>query len=130
MLSDIHYGISFNSSGGKYNPELAKERVMKYAEDIITIAINNNIYTCYVSLMGDLISGSIHQPIRIENREDIIHQVIGVSELVASFLYRLSQEFDVVYVNSCRFKCGRRAALRETGCAGAMVFKSKTRKNR
>lgn len=98
MLSDIHYGISFNSISGKYDSEIASERIMKYAANIIDIGKECNI--CYVSLMGDMVSGNIHQSVRIENKENMIEQIVGVSELVAFFLYKLAENFECVYVNS------------------------------
>ena len=100
MLSDIHYGLTFDGRVGKYDPTIAQERVMAYADKICSIGFEDNIHTCYVSLMGDLVSGIIHQTIRLENRENLIQQIIGVSELVAHFLLALSQGFDTVYVNS------------------------------
>ena len=100
MLSDIHYGITFDGRVGKYNPDIARERVMMYADKLCTLGFENNIGTCYVSLMGDMVSGIIHQTIRLENRENLIQQIVGVSELVANFLLRLSRNFEHVYVNS------------------------------
>ena len=100
MLSDIHYGLTFDGRVGKYDPAIAQERVMAYADKICSIGFEDNIHTCYVSLMGDLVSGIIHQTIRLENRENLIQQIIGVSELVAHFMLALSQGFDTVYVNS------------------------------
>ena len=88
MLSDIHYGIAFDSYSGKYNSAIARERVMNYADEIIRIGHINKVSNCFVSLMGDLISGVIHTTIRVENRENLIEQVVGVSELVADFLYK------------------------------------------
>ena len=98
MLSDIHYGISFNSISGKYNSDIAVERIMTYAAHIIDIG--KECDTCYVSLMGDMVSGNIHQSVRIENKENMIEQIVGVSELIALFLYELAQNFESVYVNS------------------------------
>ena len=100
MLSDIHYGIAFQSSCGTYNSDVAKERVMRYAEEIIHIGEMNHANICYLSLMGDMISGNIHTVIRIENRENVVEQVVGVSELVAAFIYRLACCFDEVHVNA------------------------------
>lgn len=100
MLSDVHYGISFTAYENCYDSEIAKQRVMTYAAEIIRIGQEQNASTCYVSLMGDMISGNIHSSIRVENRENIIQQVTGVSELVASFLYELAKNFDSVIVNS------------------------------
>lgn len=100
LLSDVHYGIAYNTSVGAYNSDIARERVMNYAEKIVEIGAQNGAQTCYVSLLGDMVSGIIHAPIRIENRENAVEQVIGVSELVADFLYRLSESFVIVYVNA------------------------------
>lgn len=98
MLSDIHYGITFDSYGGKYDSDIAKDRILYYANEIIKYG--KDCDTCYVSLMGDMISGNIHTTIRIENKENIIEQVVGVSELISEFLRRLSMNFNAVIVNS------------------------------
>lgn len=100
LLSDIHYGSSFVSAAGSYNSDIASERVMSYADKIIEVGLRNGANVCYVSLLGDMISGIIHTPMRIENRENAVEQIVGVSELVADFLYKLSDVFDKVYVNS------------------------------
>lgn len=100
MQSDIHFGMTFDNYIGKYDSVIASDRVMRYAAEIIRIGRQNNSTTCYVSLMGDLVSGSIHQTIRVENKENAIEQVIGVSELVSSFLHQLSSYFSTVFVNS------------------------------
>ena len=42
---------------------------------------------------GDLISGSIHHTIQVSNKENIIEQITGVSELIAEFLAELSKHF-------------------------------------
>ena len=100
MQSDIHYGITFESYAGKYDSDIACSRVMQYANEIIRIGKNSGAGDCYVSLMGDLISGIIHTTIRIENRENLIEQVVGVSELIAAFLAKLATHFENVIVNS------------------------------
>lgn len=98
MLSDIHYGLSFHSIGGIYNSDIAKQRIYHYAAAIKSIG--KHCKDCYVSLMGDMISGVIHNTIRLENKETIIEQVVGVSELIANFLLDLSFYFEHVYINS------------------------------
>lgn len=100
MLSDVHYGIAFNSIGGVYNTEVAADRLHAYAEAIKDIGRQSHALTCYVSLMGDMISGNIHTGIRVENQENVIRQVIGISELTAAFLKSLTKVFRHVVVNS------------------------------
>lgn len=99
-LSDLHYGISYATAGGVYNSDIAKERVMRYAEELIEIGKVNNCSDLYLSLMGDMISGNIHTTVRIENRENIVEQVVGVSELVSSFINELAAHFNSVFVNA------------------------------
>lgn len=100
MLSDIHYGLTFSSFYGEYNSEIAKQRVLRFADEVILAGRREKASVCFVSLMGDMISGVIHQTIRVENKENLIQQVVGVSELVSQFLYYLGRHFKYVYVNS------------------------------
>ena len=93
LLSDLHYGLSFSNSYSRYNPDICIRSVMQYANEVVTYAKENHINTCVVSILGDMISGTIHQPIRLENSKNIIEQVIGVSDLVASFLMTLAEQF-------------------------------------
>lgn len=113
MLSDVHYGIAFESSAGKYDSGVAAERIMRYADEIIRIGKDAKATECYVSLMGDMISGTIHTTIRVENRENLIEQVVGVSELVAAFLHRLAGYYDSVIVNSVDGNHSRTASVAE-----------------
>lgn len=99
MLSDIHYGMTFKNLAGEYNSDIAKKRLNKYANSIIEKAKESGAVDCYVSLMGDLISGMIHNVIRIENKENIVEQVIGVSECISKFILMLAGYFDSVHVN-------------------------------
>lgn len=98
MLSDVHYGLSFVSYYNQYSPEIAQKRVMAYAQRLCEIGKEHDVHTVCVSLLGDLISGNIHLPIRLENRGNVISQVIGVSELIAAFLYTLAGTFSEVIV--------------------------------
>ncbi len=99
LLSDIHYGLSFQSQFGTYSPEIAEQRVMAYAEHICEIGNKTGVRKLHVLLLGDLISGVIHPTIRLENQRDIIEQIVGVSNLVSAYLYRLSECFAEIEVS-------------------------------
>lgn len=99
-LSDIHYGIQFDSYTGKYNSDIAKARMSEYAARIIEVGERHGSQNLYVTLLGDQLSGIIHPSIQIENRENIIQQVMGASMMIADFIFELSQHFCNVYVNS------------------------------
>lgn len=101
MISDLHVGQCFNSAFGKYNSDIAKERLEKYLNEIIKIQERHNCEKCYVSINGDLISGNIHKTISVTNRENVIDQIKLASELITSFCYELTKVFNVVFMMDC-----------------------------
>jgi len=99
MLSDLHYGLRFDNIFNKYNEEIAAQRLMNYAHEIIRIGRETKIRCLFLTIMGDLISGNIHPLIKVENQSDVVQQVMGVSELIAGFIKDLADHFDVVNIN-------------------------------
>lgn len=95
-LNDIHYGIDINNAWNVYNPEVCREMLCSYLDKIIEISRTHNTSDCIVFCNGDLISGNIHLTIQLANRENVINQVKGVSELLAEFLAELSKHFSTV----------------------------------
>ena len=95
-LNDIHYGIDINNAWNVYNPEVCREMMRKYLGRIISIADTHRSENCIVFNNGDSISGKIHYTIQLANRENIVEQVKGVSELIAEFLAELSKHFSSV----------------------------------
>lgn len=100
ILSDLHIGSEYYSFTGSYNSDIAKERLEQYLGEIIDIKNTHNSENCYVTILGDNISGSIHKSIAVSNRENVIEQIKLVSELISNFIYELSKHFNLVYVNS------------------------------
>jgi hypothetical protein len=96
-LNDLHYGAYIDNHWNKYSPEIAKERMSKYLNHILAIKDMHYSENCYVCANGDLISGKIHSTIEISNCENVVEQVMGVSELVSSFLASLCENFKNVY---------------------------------
>ena len=100
ILSDLHIGQTFSSMWGEYNTDIAKRRINKLLDEVLKIRNRHNSENCYVSIQGDLISGSIHKSIAITNRENVIEQIKIASELIASFCYELSKYFSNVYITN------------------------------
>jgi len=96
-LNDLHFGIELENFWNKYNPEIAKQRLEKYLSEIIHIKELYGSENCYVCGNGDLISGLIHYNIVLANRENVVEQIMGVSELISWFLSELSSHFNKVY---------------------------------
>ncbi len=96
-LNDIHFGIEIENYWNRYNSKIAKERLEKYLSEIVNIKELHSSENCYIACNGDLISGNIHYTIALANKENVIEQVMGVSELISWFLTELSKHFNNVY---------------------------------
>lgn len=100
ILSDFHIGASFDNSFGKYNSQIAKERLFSLFSEISEIQRRHNCRNCYVSLQGDIINGSIHKSIQLTNAENVVEQIKIASQLVANFCYALCGLFEKVELRS------------------------------
>lgn len=96
MLNDLHIGASFDSYWGKYNSDIAEDRLGQLLKEVKKIAERHEANECFVSLAGDNISGSIHRSIQVTNRENVIEQIKKCVELVSSFCYELTNVFPMV----------------------------------
>ena len=96
-LNDIHYGAVVDNYWCKYNSEICAKMRAKYVDEIAYVARLHGAENCYVWANGDMISGNIHYEIAMSNRENLIQQVMGVSELIAWFVNELRQHFNNVY---------------------------------
>lgn len=100
ILSDFHIGQCFESAWGEYNSDIAKKRLNQLLDEVISIQKLHNCENCYVSLQGDMLSGNIHKSIQVTNRENVIDQIKITSELISSFCYELTKEFNCVFLSS------------------------------
>lgn len=101
QLSDWHYGLIINNAWNSFSPEIAKERLMTLVTKVIHKCKSHNVSELYVVNLGDLISGRIHETIRIQNRIDVVTQVLEVSEILAEFLAKIVESKIRVKYISC-----------------------------
>lgn len=95
-LNDIHYGAVVDNYWQKYDSGICRDMFAAYLERIIQIAEETGAEDCIVWCNGDEISGNIHYSIAVTNKENVIEQITGVSELIADFLAALSVKFNRV----------------------------------
>lgn len=99
-LSDLHIGQCFSSYFGEFNSDIAKLRLQKYMEEILSIAKMNRVKNIYVCMLGDNISNSLHKTIEVSNKENVIDQLKLSIEYISSFCYELTKHFENVYLAS------------------------------
>lgn len=98
-LSDIHYGMRTNNYVNKYDTDIVKERFKILLDKTIDVCrINFNVNTLHVLICGDLVAGMIHNQNRLNAREDVIQQIMNVSELIAEFINELAIQIPQVKV--------------------------------
>lgn len=100
QLSDWHYGIEINNPWNTYNPEIAKDRILKLRARVYDICKANDVKYLYISNLGDLISGRIHETIRLQNRIDVITQSLHVAQMLVELMAWFSQYFTVRYIST------------------------------
>ena len=98
-LSDMHVGTMYDNVYGRYDSDIAYERLQEYLSEIIKLKDIYNASDVVVACLGDIISGGIHPTTQLENRENVIRQVQIASEYVSAFVYSLSKHFVRVTVN-------------------------------
>lgn len=99
-LNDIHYGANIDNHWNQYNSDICRAMLCKYVDQIIDIAKTHNSERCIITCGGDLINGNIHYSIAVTNRENVIQQIMGISELISQFAVALSEHFSQVQIVS------------------------------
>lgn len=101
MLSDLHTGQTFDSPFGKYDTDILKDRMSQLLKKTIKIGRLHKSVMINVVLLGDQISGNIHNTIQVSNRENVIEQVKIASEVITWFCVELARVFPFVHVYEC-----------------------------
>ena len=97
-LSDLHLGECFESAFGRYDSDIARQRLNEYLDKAIEVADTHKCRNVYVVLLGDLISGFPHLTVQLSNRENFIEQIKMSAEYIASFCFELSKHFEECFV--------------------------------
>ena len=90
QLSDWHYGLQVNNDYNTYNIDIAEERLRRFVESFAKQAKKTKPKHVHVVFQGDLISGNIHNTLRLQNQEDLVDQISGVANLAIKTLLDIS----------------------------------------
>lgn len=91
VISDVHYGIIVDNEVNCYSPKVCEESFVKLYEEVLVNVERYKLKKIHVLLAGDLVSGIIHTNLRLQQGEDIISQIKGVSNILANFLENLNE---------------------------------------
>jgi DNA repair exonuclease SbcCD nuclease subunit len=114
----------------QYNTDIAKERLELLANKIIDTCKRNDVNTLHIGLLGDFITGIIHGSTIAQAQEDLIDQIINVSNLLSYFCGYIAEQIPnvnvyVVYGNHERSTQGKsdRAYKENFGRLIAVILK-------
>ena len=96
-LTDIHTGIEIHNWKNDFDEDVLKTRIEKFTSDILDIRGHHGSENCYL-VIGEILSGLIHNNLRLQNNMDLMEQFKYVSELISVMLSRMANHFNHIYV--------------------------------
>lgn len=96
-LTDIHTGIEIHNWKNDFDSDILKLRIEKFTSDILDIRGMHQSENCYL-VIGEILSGIIHNNLRLQNNMDLIEQFKYASELISAMLSRMANHFNHIYV--------------------------------
>lgn len=116
-LTDIHTGIKIDNWKNVFNEDILKQRIEKYTSDILEIRDFHKSQDCYI-VVGEILSGLIHNNLRLQNNMDLMEQFKYVAELISSMFVKLAEEFNHVYMYTTPGNHSRIVAKKEDSIDG------------
>lgn len=116
-LTDVHTGIEINNWKNTFNEDILLQRIEKYTSDILDIRGLNQSENCYL-VIGEILSGLIHNNLRLQNNMDLMEQFKYISELISAMLIRLASNFRSIYVYTTPGNHSRVSAKKEDSLDG------------
>lgn len=116
-LTDVHCGIEIHNWKNDFDEDILKKRIEKFTSDILDIRGMHESENCYL-VIGEILSGIIHNNLRLQNNMDLMEQFKYVSELISAMLTRLANHFNHIYVYTTPGNHSRISPKKEDGLDG------------
>ena len=96
-FTDLHTGVEIENFKNLFNQEVLANRVRQYTEEVIKVKNRHNSENLYI-VIGEIVSGIIHNTLRIQNNMDLMEQFKYACDLISAMLIKLSKHFNTVNV--------------------------------
>ncbi len=116
-LTDLHTGIKIDNFKNTFNEEVLADRLSQYLFKIKEIQQTHNSEKCYL-VCAELVSGFIHNNLRLENNLDIIEQFKLASTLISKFVIELHKIFNEIHIYTTLANHSRLHAKKEENLIG------------
>lgn len=118
--TDIHAGIEIDNYFNKFNEDVLRERFNQYLDKILEVQLRHGSENAFV-ILSELVSGIIHNELRIENNQNLIEQFLSVTNYISQFLSELSYHFNTVNVYICPGNHSRISPKKEESLKGENI---------
>lgn len=98
--TDIHAGIEIDNYFNRFNENVLRDRFNQYLDKIFEVQLRHGSENAFI-ILSELVSGIIHNELRIENNQNLIEQFLTVTDYISQFLSELSYHFNNVNVYIC-----------------------------
>lgn len=118
--TDIHAGIEIDNYFNKFNEDILQDRFNQYLDKIFEIQLRHGSEDAFV-VLSELVSGIIHNELRIENNQNLIEQFLTVTNYLSQFLSEISYRFNTVNVYICPGNHSRISPKKEDSLKGENI---------
>lgn len=116
-LTDLHTGIEIDNYFNTFNNDVLKNRLNRYLDKIIEVQqCHSSKNACII--ISEIISGLIHDSLRIESNQTVIEQFLTAVNYISEFLAELSKHFNDVNVFVCPGNHSRVVANKDRNLKG------------
>ena len=119
-LTDLHTGIEIDNYFNKFNEDVLRDRLNVYLDKIFEVKLRHCSENAYV-ILSELVSGIIHNELRIENNQNLIEQFLTATDYISQFLAELSYQFEKVHVYMCAGNHSRISPKKEDSLKGENI---------
>lgn len=96
-ISDIHCGIEIDEFFNVFNKDVLKDRLENYTKEILKIRELHGSENAYI-VIGEVVSGIIHNNLRLQNNMDLMQSFQYVMTLISKMLIDLSPYFNMINI--------------------------------
>lgn len=119
-MTDIHTGIDIDNYFNKFNEDILRNRLNQYLDKVFEVQLRHGSENAFV-ILSELVSGIIHNELRIENNQNLIEQFLTVTNYISQFLSELSYHFNTVRVYICPGNHSRISPKKEDSLKGENI---------
>ena len=118
--TDIHAGLYIDNFFNKFDENILKDRLNRYLDKIFEVQLRHGSENAFV-ILSELVSGIIHNELRIENNQNLIEQFLTVANYISEFLVEMSYRFNTVNVYVCPGNHSRISPKKEDSLKGENI---------